>query len=83
MLVLFYRTIVFFVIDKGDNSDKAESSQMMTDIIRELSETISQEAISESEFSQEEYEILFSPLIKILTSLNKNFHTYTVMLRRI
>jgi archaellum component FlaC len=72
--IIFIGLLVFFVIDKGDNSDKAESSQMMADIIRELSETISQEAIFlESEFSQEEYEIFIQSLDKDFDELEQEF----------
>jgi chaperonin cofactor prefoldin len=72
--IIFIGLLVFHGLNKRANSQKNESSQVMADIIRELSEAISQEEIFfESEFSFEEYEIFIHTLDKDFEMLEQEF----------
>lgn len=72
--IIFIGLLVFFAINKLGYSDQTETSQMMADIIRELSEAISQEEVFfESEFSLEEYETFIQTLDKDFEVLEQEF----------
>jgi chaperonin cofactor prefoldin len=72
--IIFIGLLVFLAFEKQGNSDETETSQTMADIIRELSEAISQEEVFfESEFSIEEYEIFIQTLDKNFEVLEQEF----------